>query len=158
MAQCVGLDNGGTAVREDSIMKFWKGSEYLMTDPIRKSRRQEDPVNHPSHYTDGQYETIDFIEAQRLEQDFYSANAVKYISRAGKKGNDKEKEDIQKAIWYLKRKKMRLLNPDQKSIPIKVYIKDKGLDETLKGLAIGLIANGQTESAIDALELYLKEI
>ncbi len=124
-----------------------------MEDPIRKPK--EDPVNHPSHYTDGKYETIDFIEAQNLDKDFYSANAVKYISRAGKKGTGKEKEDIQKAIWYLSRKLTRS-HPD--SISIRDYTKDKGLDGTLKGLAVGLIANGQTASAIEALELYLKEI
>ena len=122
-----------------------------MEDPIRKSK--EDPVNHPSHYTDGKYETIDFIEAQNLDTDFYAANAVKYISRAGKKGAGKEKEDIQKAIWYLRRKLTRL-HPD--SISIRDYTKDKGLDGGLKGLAIGLIANGQIVHAIDALEIYLK--
>lgn len=42
-----------------------------------------DLVNHPEHYTDGGIETIDFIEAKELN--FHLGNAVKYISRAGKK-------------------------------------------------------------------------
>lgn len=60
-----------------------------------------DPVNHPSHYTDGGIETIDFIEGKQLG--FHLGNAVKYITRAGKKDPDKTIEDLEKAIWYIKR-------------------------------------------------------
>jgi hypothetical protein len=60
-----------------------------------------DAVNHPSHYTDGGIETIDFIEAKKLP--YHLGNAVKYISRAGKKDQDKTIEDLQKAIWYINR-------------------------------------------------------
>lgn len=59
-----------------------------------------DPVNHPAHYTDGGIETIDFIEAKKLC--YHLGNAVKYISRAGKKVD--EVEDLRKAIWYLERR------------------------------------------------------
>lgn len=58
-----------------------------------------DPVNQPAHYTDGGIETIDFIEAKGLG--FNLGNAIKYISRAGKKGN--RLQDLQKAQWYLNR-------------------------------------------------------
>ena len=60
-----------------------------------------DAVNHPSHYTDGGIETIDFIEAKKLP--YHLGNAVKYISRAGKKDQNKIIEDLQKAIWYIER-------------------------------------------------------
>ena len=60
-----------------------------------------DPVNHPSHYTSGKIEVIDFIEDQKL--DFHLANALKYICRAGKKNKDKTKEDLEKAVWYINR-------------------------------------------------------
>lgn len=60
-----------------------------------------DPVNHPSHYTDGKIEVIDFIEDKKLG--FNLGNAVKYISRAGKKDVTKELEDLQKASRYLHR-------------------------------------------------------
>lgn len=60
-----------------------------------------DVVNHPAHYTDGGIETIDFIEAKNLP--YHLGNAVKYISRAGKKDKNKTIEDLQKAIWYLER-------------------------------------------------------
>ena len=56
-------------------------------------------VNHPSHYTDGGIETIDFIEAKKLP--YHLGNVVKYISRAGKKDN--ELQDLKKAQWYLNR-------------------------------------------------------
>ncbi len=58
-------------------------------------------VNHPSHYNDGKIEVIEFIEDKKLG--FCLGNAIKYISRAGKKHKDKEVEDIKKAIWYLNR-------------------------------------------------------
>jgi hypothetical protein len=58
-------------------------------------------VNHPSHYNSGRIEVIEFLEDQGLN--FHRANAVKYIARAGKKNPDKEIEDLEKAIWYLKR-------------------------------------------------------
>ena len=60
-----------------------------------------DPVNQPSHYTDGKIEVIEFIEDKKLN--FHLGNAVKYISRAGKKDPAKTKEDLEKAIWYIKR-------------------------------------------------------
>lgn len=60
-----------------------------------------DAVNHPSHYTDGGIETIDFIEAKKLT--YHLGNAVKYISRAGKKDQNKTIEDLQKAVWYIER-------------------------------------------------------
>jgi hypothetical protein len=82
---------------------------YLSIDErMRKVLRAKsnDPVNSPDHYTSGGIETIDFIEAKGL--DFCTANAVKYISRAGKKSKEKEVEDLEKAVWYLNRKIKRL--------------------------------------------------
>lgn len=58
-----------------------------------------DPVNHPAHYTDGQIEVIDFIDDKKLS--YCLGNAIKYISRAGKKDPTKTIEDLQKAVWYL---------------------------------------------------------
>lgn len=59
-------------------------------------------VDHPSHYNQGKIEVIEYIEDQKL--DFCLGNAVKYISRAGKKDPSKTIEDLHKAIWYLRRK------------------------------------------------------
>ena len=60
-----------------------------------------DPVNHPAHYTTGKIEVIDYIEDQKLP--YHLGNAVKYISRAGKKDKDKTVEDLRKAVWYIQR-------------------------------------------------------
>lgn len=58
-----------------------------------------DIVNHPPHYKGNGIECIDVIEAFGLG--FNLGNAVKYILRAGKKGD--RIEDIRKAMWYLER-------------------------------------------------------
>lgn len=58
-------------------------------------------VNHPAHYggADNPYEAIKVIDAWQLN--FNLGNAVKYISRAGKK--DAILQDLRKARWYLDR-------------------------------------------------------
>ena len=61
-----------------------------------------DIVNNPPHYTDGKIEVIEFIEDKKLG--FCLGNAIKYISRAGKKDKNKEIEDLEKAIWYINRR------------------------------------------------------
>lgn len=67
-----------------------------------------DPVNRPSHYTDGKIEVIDFIEDKNLG--FCLGNAIKYIARAGKKDPTKEVEDLKKARWYIERRIKELEN------------------------------------------------
>lgn len=62
----------------------------------------DDAVNHPSHYTRGKIEVLDFIEDQGL--DYHKGNAVKYICRAGFKMGNTELQDLEKALTYLKRK------------------------------------------------------
>ena len=74
-------------------------------------------VNHPAHYggADNPYEAIKVIEAWGLG--FHLGNSVKYIARAGKKGDDYIQqelggkhtlEDLQKAQWCLQRRIERL--------------------------------------------------
>jgi hypothetical protein len=67
--------------------------------PITMEEPASDPVNHPAHYKIGGIETIDFIEAKKLNYNI--GNVVKYITRADHKGN--RKQDLEKAMWYLKR-------------------------------------------------------
>ena len=60
-----------------------------------------DEVENPSHYTEGRnYEPVEVIEDWRL--DYHLGNALKYISRAGRKGSFIE--DLKKAIYYLERR------------------------------------------------------
>ena len=57
-----------------------------------------DAVSHPSHYTEGRkYEPRKVIADWGLN--FNLGNAVKYISRAGRKGD--KIEDLRKAIQYI---------------------------------------------------------
>ncbi len=56
-------------------------------------------VNHPEHYHPGTYEAIKVIEAWGLG--FNLGNVVKYIARAGNKGD--RKQDLKEALWYLER-------------------------------------------------------
>jgi hypothetical protein len=71
---------------------------------------QKEMVNHPSHYggEDNPYEAIKVIDAWDLDKDFYLGNAVKYLSRAGKKDNIVQ--DLKKAIWYIEKKIEKLQN------------------------------------------------
>jgi ribosomal protein L32 len=65
-------------------------------------------INHPNHYggADNPYEAIKVIEAWNVG--FNLGNCLKYISRAGKKGD--ELEDLEKAKWYLEREINKLKN------------------------------------------------
>lgn len=67
--------------------------------PIVDGTIKHDAVNHPSHYTRGNIEVIDFIEDQQLP--YHLGNVIKYIARAGYKGD--KLEDLKKARWYLDR-------------------------------------------------------
>ena len=71
-------------------------------DNLNRCDTKADPVNRPSHYTDGKIEPIDYIEDKKLG--FCLGNAIKYISRAGKKDPSKEIEDLKKARWYIERR------------------------------------------------------
>jgi len=64
---------------------------------------EPNPVTAPPHYTDGGIETIDYLRAKLTPDEFKGfckGNALKYISRAGKKSTD-ELEDYRKAKWYI---------------------------------------------------------
>ncbi len=85
-----------------SAQKMSQSPQYNPTlrynDPTVKSLR--DPVEHPAHYTFGKIEVLDAIEDWGL--DYHRGNILKYIVRAGKKG-DNLIEDLRKARFYLDR-------------------------------------------------------
>lgn len=85
-------------------------SEYVM--PVVSSEdcdlsvpivgTKHDPVNHPSHYTDGGIECIDAIKASMSTEaflGFLKGNVQKYMWRYEKKVAPVE--DLKKAQWYL---------------------------------------------------------
>ena len=78
---------------------------YSLPDENEEAKKtSDDKVNHPSHYTYGDIEVVDFIEQvtrdYKPELAFAIGNAIKYISRANRKNG---KEDLDKARWYLNR-------------------------------------------------------
>ena len=77
----------------EKVVKAIEESEVKVTP------KEEDVINHPSHYTRGNIEVIDFIEDQQLP--YHLGNVIKYIARAGHKGD--KLEDLKKARWYLDR-------------------------------------------------------
>ncbi len=63
----------------------------------------QDNVNHPSHYTAGDIECIEAIEAQLTKEEYrgyLKGNVAKYLWREKQKGGT---ESLQKAQWYLNR-------------------------------------------------------
>lgn len=78
---------------------------YSLPDENEENKKTlYDKINHPSHYTYGEIEVIEFIEQvtkdYKPELAFAIGNAIKYISRANRKNG---KEDLDKARWYLNR-------------------------------------------------------
>ena len=75
-----------------------------------KPNQKLEMVNGPLHYggKDNPYEAIKVIEAWDLG--FNLGNTVKYISRAGRKDKDKHIQDLEKALFYLKREIENLKN------------------------------------------------
>lgn len=64
-----------------------------------REKESESLVNHPKHYQGQRFEVIDIIDDFKLN--FNLGNALKYLLRAGKKGD--RVVDLQKAIWYIER-------------------------------------------------------
>lgn len=115
-----------------------------------------DAVNHPSHYTDGKYEVIDFIEDYGVG--FHVGNAIKYISRAGKKDQDKEIQDLHKAIWYLSRAKdykETYVKMCDHHIPLGDYCMDKKLGLHLRQ-AMYSIMDGKYNHAVEMIQKHIE--
>lgn len=105
--------DGSATINVDPVQAIIANAESgnlekpMMVKATTKKRKEKlftDVVNSPAHYTYGGIETIDFIEAKQLN--YHCGNVVKYVSRAGKKGE--RLEDLRKAQWYLNREIERL--------------------------------------------------
>lgn len=72
-----------------------KGNAFFNFDAIK------DPIK-PDYYNDTKIAPIDVIEDWGL--DFCLGSALKYIKRAGKKDNNPSVQDLNKVIWYVKRR------------------------------------------------------
>lgn len=70
--------------------------------------KRTDPVNRPSHYTQGKIECIDAIESALTPEQFIGflrGTQMKYAWRAGIKEPSLVCQDIDKQIWYANREK-----------------------------------------------------
>lgn len=76
---------------------FWKYEEDLTMKEVRDYLSS----TYKSHYTsqESKTQTLDLIESIGDAEPFCRSNAIKYLSRFGKK-NGKSKQDILKAIHY----------------------------------------------------------
>ena len=95
----------------------WMPTEATVstTPPPELPGPMYDPVNHPAHYTAGKIECIDALESMAAGysdpvQAGLAWQIVKYIWRSPLKGN--QKEDLEKAEFYLKRLIGRVNNDD----------------------------------------------
>lgn len=87
---------------EMKLKNMETGEEVAVHNVGIMGEKRLDMVNHPPHYTDGGIETIEYLRAKLTPAEFRGfckGNALKYLSRAGKKGS--ETEDCEKAQWYL---------------------------------------------------------
>jgi hypothetical protein len=80
--------------------------------PEGHGEEEDEAVDHPAHYggADNPYEAIKVIEAWGLG--FALGNAVKYISRAGKKDGASEVQDLEKTMWYVARRIQQLMEKE----------------------------------------------
>lgn len=100
-------DNQSKKVNESApvISKKETTESYITADAVKdlyvttdvKPISISNIVDHPSHYNKGKIEVIDFIEDQGLS--FHLGNVIKYVARAGSKGD--KLEDLKKhdGIW-----------------------------------------------------------
>ena len=81
---------------------MYNGSKYILETEDNNVTRTDDPVNHPSHYKQGNRETIEVIKDYMTDDEFVGylkGNVIKYVGRFKFKGNPLQ--DLKKASWYL---------------------------------------------------------
>lgn len=90
MAEPLGTSDGSGVL--DRVVRSRKGNS--------DGPAPADPVNHPQHYTS----VVPGVECIEVTEhfDFLRGNAIKYLWRAGAKG-DSPVEDLRKAKWYIDR-------------------------------------------------------
>lgn len=87
--------------KDDDIVILWQREKESIIDKlVDLPEFEHDAVNHPNHYTNGDIECIDAIEASMTKEAFcgyLKGNIQKYVWRYEKKGGI---ESIKKAEWY----------------------------------------------------------
>ena len=89
----------------------WEKEREKKEREKKKMEKEHNAVSHPSHYCEGRkYEPKDVIRDWKMN--FNTGSAVKYLSRAGRKGDviedlEKAKQFIQFEIDYLKQERTK---------------------------------------------------
>ena len=87
--------------------------------------QDNDPVNHPSHYTNGGMECIDemiLVFGKAAVMNFCLCNVWKYRKRALHKNGQ---EDLDKADWYMNKFK-ELVGEKHEHERVDEYVRNKG--------------------------------
>lgn len=126
---------------------------------------ESDPhVDHPEHYggADDPYEAIKVIERIGLGYGFCVGNALKYIKRAGKKGDREDLlTDLKKARWYTNRAAQNGPGAVDRIEPAPT-IEAWGVAVSSLGAAVYALMRGEPEDAVrqldDAIEASEKHL
>lgn len=81
---------------------MYNGNKYVLESEDNYVVETDDPVNQPSHYKQGNRETIEVIKDYMTDDEFIGylkGNVIKYVGRFKFKGNPLQ--DLKKASWYL---------------------------------------------------------
>lgn len=135
---------------------------------------EHDPINAPLHYiSENGLEVIDIIEAYGLADSFHLANTLKYCLRA--KAKDDYRENLGKALWYLRRFHFKINQEDadfawpcaladvEQMIPIESVVREFKLQGALAATVVDLLTvcvgddTAGIDDCIDHLELAIKE-
>lgn len=110
-----GYTPGTTKSKQKDIPQTdkFKEDEPYYSYGFENKESKESSVDHPSYYKAGGIEAIDVIHSWGLGFDL--GNAVKYISRAGKKDPSKYIEDLKKACWYIQSEIRRVEKNNEKT-------------------------------------------
>lgn len=91
---------GVCSLDTEAYISCVQSNRYLwcVKESIEEPVIANDNVNHPSHYTQGKIECIDYIIDHNL--DFLEGNVVKYVTRWKYKNG---LEDLEKALYNMKK-------------------------------------------------------
>jgi len=102
----VHFDHGSSGLCREDELEFEEIYDELSKSKDQESilsasevDRRSDVVNHPSHYT-SHPSGIECIEITK-HHNFCIGSAIKYLWRAGLKGEDTKVQDLQKAIKFI---------------------------------------------------------
>ena len=134
-------------------------SEKLKTFLCNNEESAYDMVNRPRHYNSNKA-GVECIEVTSTK-DFCTGNAIKYLWRCGLKEEDglsheeKERQDINKAIWYVNYK-IKMLKDEVKptDVPAEEYTEE--YDEYIRN-AIMLLADASTVEDYEAVKDILEK-